>query len=436
MNIKLATVSFALATSLVGCDPGTQPGGMERTRAGDTIAVFSPSPLHPDTIRARELMRWGRFSGDPELLFGEIRGFTPTSDGGLLVHDEGEGIRRYDARGRFVDRVARTGAGPGEVRSLLALAQAPDGSIAAYDLGNRRISVYGSEGVRTLPRPDGMPRYGGDALSFSEDGSLWVAVNPPFPEEGGIRHPRPIFARVDEEGALRDTLFTPGRLGVSCPVLSAAAYRRGFWEDVREPFVPKVKWGMTPEGSLLTGCPAKYEAEVVSRDGPVHRFRRPWRPLGIDDEHRHLLTTEVGIPGLPAERPAYVRLEAFSAGRLWIRPTLPSEPVPLPPEVVEALGVTHTFFESARAVFDVFTVQDGWLGTVALPPEARYSGFPTDPPVVIRGDSVWAVATDSLDVQYVVKYLVEWPPGLSVNDSARHSLPDRTTFEPTEERPR
>jgi len=53
--------------------------------------------------------------------------------------------------------------------------------------------------------------------------------------------------------------------------------------------------------------------------------------------------------------------------------------------------------------------EDGWLGTVALPDEARYNGFPTEPRVVIRGDSIWAVATDSMDVEYVVKYVVAWP---------------------------
>lgn len=222
-------------------------------------------------------------------------------------------------------------------------------------------------------------------------------------------HPRPIFARVDAGGALRDTVFTPHRLTTTCPVLSNRTYQRGFWEDVRAPFVSKMKWTMASDGSLLFGCPAMYEFEVIRPEGTVYRFARAWEPLRISDDHRDHLATRAGIGNLPEERPAYARLEALDEGRIWVRPTLPSQQIPLADEMVEQFGITHTWGESARAVFDVFTAAEGWLGTVALPKEARYSGFPTEPHVVIRGDSIWAMATDSLDVQYIVKYLVEWP---------------------------
>lgn len=403
--------ALALFTWLgaAACEPDAAPGTVERTRVGDTLVVFSPAPLHTDTIRGREAMRFGELTGDPELLFGDIYAFAPTSDGGLLVHDAGEGIRRYDREGNFVGRVARTGAGPGEVRYVRALAEDRDGTIAAYDIGNNRISIYDQGRIRTLPRPEGMPRYGGDAVVFTRDSSLRVAVSPPFPETGGVPHPRPIFARVGEDGTLRDTIFTPEGITANCPELSSRMYRRGFWEDARAPFTPKVTWTMAADGSLLLGCPAGYEFDVIRPDGTVHRIGRRWDALRITDEHRDFLVTQAGIGGLAAERPAYARLVALSEGRIWVRPTLPSEQVPLTPEMVERFGITHTWEESTRAIFDVFTVEDGWLGTVALPPEARYTGFPTEPPLVVRGDSIWVVATDSLDVQYVVKYVVEWP---------------------------
>lgn len=397
------------AATLSACGPADRASTVQRTRIGDTLVVFSPSPLNADTIRAREVMRWGRLTGDPDLLFGDIFAFSPTSDGGVIVHDADEGIRRFDSEGGFLGRLARTGAGPGEVRYLRGLTEGPDGRVAALDIGNARVSLYEEGEVRTLPRPPGMPRYGGDAVVFTDDGALWLAVGPPFPESGGIPHPRPVYTRLDGEGALRDTLFTPRRMMERCPTLSAGAYRRGFWEDVREPFVPKVKWGLGRDGSLLIGCPATYELEVIRTDGTVHRIARAWEPLRIADEHRAFMASEVGTGPLPDERPAYVRLQAFSEGRVWVRPTLPSARVPLPDEVVEQFGVTHTWEESTRAIFDVFSLEDGWIGTVALPPEARYSGFPTEPPVEIRGDTIWAVVTDSLDVQYVAKYVVDWP---------------------------
>lgn len=407
--MRLRIMAFGWAVLLTDCDAAAPSSTVRRTEVGDTLTVFSTVPVYADTIPVREVMRWGELSGDRNLLFSDIYAFSPTTDGGVIVHDDGEGIRRFDAQGNFVERVARTGEGPGEVRYVRALAQGPDGTIAAFDLGNARISIYQNREIRTVPRPEGMPRYGGDAVFFGDDDSLWLAVSPPFPESGGIAHPRPVFARLDASGSLQDTVFTPARMSAECPALSGREFRRGFWEDVRAPFLPKVKWSLTPDGSFLVGCPSAYEFDVIGRDGSVQRIGRPWEPVRTSDDHRTLLAERVGTGPLPEERPAYVRLQAMSEGRVWVRPTLPSQRVTLPDEVVEQVGITHTWDESTRAIFDVFSVDDGWIGTVALPPEARYSGFPTEPPVVIRGDSIWATATDSLDVQYVVRYVVEWP---------------------------
>lgn len=398
-----------LTLSLVtACGPDSSVGTTERYLLGDTVVVFSFEPVYPDTIRAREVMRFGRLSGDPDLLFNEIRTFMAANDGGLIIHDRGEGIRRYDREGNFIGRVAGVGAGPAEVRSVLAMAENGSGLIAAYDLGNNRVTLLDGVDVRSVSRPDGMPRYGGDGLFFTEDGELWAGLTPPFPSEGGVSHPRPIYARLSVDGTWTDTTFTPDRFVAECPELTRRANVSGFWEDAREPFLPKVKWGVGPDRSILVGCPARYEFEVLDRDGSVYRIGRQWEALQLPNEQQDFLANQLRLPGLPPERPAYTRLVSMSEGRIWVRPTLPSERIPLPEEAVRELGITHMWDESTRAVFDVFTLEDGWLGTVALPDEARYNGFPTEPRIVIRGDSIWAVATDSMDVEYVVKYVVDW----------------------------
>jgi len=409
MRARLRIIGVLIVSVVTACGPDTRASTTERYMLGDTVVVFSFEPVHRDTIRAREVMRFGKLSGDPELLFSEIRTFMATTDGGLIVHDRGEGIRRYDRDGNFIGRVAGVGAGPTEVRSVLAMAETESGLIAAYDLGNNRVTLWNGQDVRGATRPDGMPRYGGDGLFFTEDGELWAGLTPPLPSEGGVPHPRPVYARLSGDGRWTDTIFTPDRFVAECPELTRRANVSGFWEDMREPFLPKVKWGMGPDRSLLVGCPARYEFEVIHPDGGVHRIGRQWEPLQHSSEQQEFLANQLRLPGLPSGRPAYTRLVGRSEGRIWVRPTLPSERVPLPEEAVRALGITHMWDESTRAVFDVFTLEDGWLGTVALPDEARYNGFPTEPRVVIREDSIWAVATDSMDVEYVVKYVVEWP---------------------------
>jgi hypothetical protein len=62
--------------------------------------------------------------------------------------------------------------------------------------------------------------------------------------------------------------------------------------------------------------------------------------------------------------------------------------------------------------FDVFDEYGRWVGSVRLPPAVRYTGYPTTPPVTIRGDTIWAVGRDALDVEYIVKYMVRWGESL------------------------
>lgn len=401
-----------LAFSFSACSEG-EGSRVQRDRLGDTLSVLSSTPRIPDTLVPRETARIGMAEGPLEYIFNQIFSFTVTPSGEVLVHDEGEGIRRYDAQGRYLGHLARQGEGPGEVGYALGLTASRTGDVAAYDLGNARITVFREDGgFRTLRRPDGMPSYNEDVILYHDDGSLWVAISPTYPPEGGIPHPRPVFARVAESGALVDTVFTPGSLGTRCPMLSDRQNRSGFWEDRREPYFPKAKWSSGPDGTLVFGCPAEYRFHVVGQDGSLVRVQRPWLPLEMAQEEKDLRAKFGLLPELPDQLPAYVRVVVPGDGRIWVWPTQPSMKIPLPPEAQEAVGETHTWLVSWQGSFDVFSDDGEWLAVVRLPEEARYSGFPTEPSVFIRGDTIWAVAQDSMDVQYVARYEVEGLPGM------------------------
>jgi hypothetical protein len=62
-------------------------------------------------------------------------------------------------------------------------------------------------------------------------------------------------------------------------------------------------------------------------------------------------------------------------------------------------------------VFDVFELDGRFLGSVALPPELPYRPFPGSDDPIIRGDTIWAVTQDSLDIQYLSRFLVRWRSG-------------------------
>ena len=231
------TCALAVAWA-VGCG---EPEQVDRHTLGDTLVVTSAAPLVTDTLLPVEVARYGRLDGPAEYQFADIHAFAVGPEGDVYVHDRNGGIRRFDPSGAFVERVAGAGEGPGEVGYVIAMDVASDGRLAAYDLRNAAVKVFGPNGVRTALRPEGYPRYRGGGLRFHHDGALWVALTPPFPEEGGIRHPRAAFVRLTDDGRYVDTVYTPQRLGDDCSALSEPVNVAGFWEDRREPFVPKAK---------------------------------------------------------------------------------------------------------------------------------------------------------------------------------------------------
>jgi hypothetical protein len=107
--------------------------------------------------------------------------------------------------------------------------------------------------------------------------------------------------------------------------------------------------------------------------------------------------------------PAYAKIIVAGDGRIWVWPRQPDVKDAIAPEVAAQFGVDHTWGLPWQGDFDVFSEEGDWLAVVRLPPRSRYSGYPTEPPVVIRGDTLWALESDELDRETIVRYVV---PGL------------------------
>lgn len=119
------------------------------------------------------------------------------------------------------------------------------------------------------------------------DGGIYVAFNPPLPSNGApARYPRPIFLELGSDGAATDTLYAGTRFTRQCPTLSSNAWRAGYYEDLREPYFPKVKWALSPSGVLALGCPAEFEVDLVQLDGSILRITRDAEPIMVSEEER------------------------------------------------------------------------------------------------------------------------------------------------------
>jgi hypothetical protein len=87
----------------------------------------------------REDLRIGSSDEGPTL-FTDIRGIAVGEHGAILVLDfKTQEIRMFDARGKFLKRVARQGSGPGEIRNANGMQMAPDGSIWVKRPGQRPV---------------------------------------------------------------------------------------------------------------------------------------------------------------------------------------------------------------------------------------------------------------------------------------------------------
>jgi hypothetical protein len=407
----LAGLSLWVATA---CGGPFAEAGAGRWEVGDTVFVHNAVPVLSGTGLLTEVARYGARDGPHEYLLSEIYRFAVGPAGEVFVHDRGGGLRRFEADGRFGGWVAPSGQGPGEVRFLASLGVGGDGTIVGWDVGNQRLMWFRPDGRwNSVPVPlhHAYPRYGEDGIVFGLGGSVWVGFHPAAPVEGGIPHPRPIFAQVGEGGGLTDTLFTPPDAPGPCPELSTAEYRIGFWEDSREPFIPKYQWALGPDGSLAVGCPAEYSFDLLRPGRNRLRISRAWTPIRMPAEEREFWMGWRWLPPLPSSRPAYARIVLPGDGRTWVWPVEPSEIVRSPVYGARAEGLAARWRLAQAGSWDVFLEDGRWLGRVLMPEEARYSGYPTTTEVRIRGDTLWARAFDEWDAEYIVRYQVAWPGG-------------------------
>ena len=450
MGRVLVVVVMALANGGCGERRSDSPRQM-----GDTTFVFSTSPVR-GTASLREVSRIGMIEGPPEYLLGTWLMFTVGPGGSLFVADASGDLRHYDAAGKYVRTIARQGQGPGEVRSVVGMDVSVDGLLAALDFGNRRVSVFSLDGnlvreIRLDPTA-GRPGYGRDAIQWDDEGQLWIALNAPRSGADTLRgeQQRPLFGRLIAHEEVTDTVFLPIRAWEGCE-RRLPAYSGGFMEDNRLRHMPFAQWTRNRAGTLAFGCSASFAMDVVQKDGRVTRISRAWQPpVRTEEEHeawsegfgvqniRRLqdrqMLLELGrrteaqgiqippIPVLPRERPAFLRLWHTDDGRTWAWPGAPGWSRPWTEDERRAirqrpggeviLSRRSWAYWNPTDGFDVFETDGRWLGHVDTPESWAADLYPGRNDPYFRGDTIWAVFRDELDVQYIGRFEVEWPsPG-------------------------
>lgn len=389
------------------CSPdGARPGVLREVRR-DTVEVVNFRPFFADTIRLVLDQVWGTDHGRPDDVFTEVSAFDVAPDGRLYVHDLHRGVRWFQKDGELGGTYAQWGEGPHEVGHVAAMAISARGEIALWDVGNGKL-LFGdtTSPGGSIPAPQRRPAYDESALVFGPTGKLWMRLaKVPGTSSGRLR--APIFGALSE-GELRDTLWLSTAFGGSCDTPFDPRYSVGYWEDKRAPWWPSVLSALGRDLTVVAGCSAEPAFYVVNR-GAVMKVNWPQPALQVGEEERAFFQEWRPIPGLPDTRPVIARIVIAGGGRVWVWPNQRPDRWTPSSRVREAGGVSTALRIGEHGGFAVFRRDGRWLGTVALPSDVRYSGYPTTPDLRIRGDTIWAVRTDSLGVQTIGRFHVDWP---------------------------
>ena len=344
-----------------------------------------------------EELRLGAMEGDGPAVFGRIKGLQVLPNGRIAVLDAmAREIRIFDPDGRHLATHGRQGEGPGEFQEPFGLMQDAAGRLWVPDFRAARMSEFdltegfiGSFGWKVL-------RYG-----FMWDGAMTEGDRILEPSIT-LEQPRRNILRVYDGTGLVDSLPLPDDPPVDRTDPPGAYY----WEAPGGRAMGFVRIPGFPFGSRVFDR----EGAIWSTDHGDYGYRvKHWQPGGDTLLVLEVRRAPIVIPA--SERDSVIAAlraelqERGAANQDWSK-------VPQQRAAVASLFVSeegHLWVESQRSpgttVFDRYSPDGAYLGSVA-----GDLGLVSGIRPITRGDQLWAVVRDDLDVQYVVRFRLTTAP--------------------------
>jgi hypothetical protein len=224
------------------------------------------------------------------------------------------------------------------------------------------------------------------------------------------------LVRYNSDGELLDTLAGPIWEYDYAQVTASAENSRSVR---RVPFSPAMAWSFSPLGYMVGGLSTDYRIDLFRDDGSVLRIERVWTPVSVKPdeagERRRRITQGLqrqygswrwNGPEVPNTKPPFRELFLSWEGNVWVVLSQEGTPTMSEAEAREeelASGRAPLRYQE-EAAFDVFAPDGRFLGHVKVP-----AGFDIEPEPIVRGDYVWAVMRDELDVASVVRFRIARP---------------------------
>ncbi len=387
----VAVSAGCVAAVVAGCGEGDVPMGGATTRdtlPSGVVQVRFSSAAEPRWTIVEEF-RVGSVEGGGPDGFSRILGLAMLDGGGFAVLDDhAQEIRVFDGGGAHVATHGGRGEGPGELQQAHGLMTDPEGLLWAPDSRNGRMSVFDAHDGFVESHP-----YRTTGWSFRWQGAMGAdgrVFRPHLDWSADVVVRRLVV--YDETMTALDTL-PMGTYGSSDDPDSSWCWTNpdGGGGCVGVPFYAHEVLLIDPAGTI-------WQAE-----GGVPEYRiRKWTPGG--DTAFVVVGDRAAVPVTDAEREAEVADLIEEVGQDvdfdWSK-------IPDAKPVVEGLFLpgdgnlwVKVADDSGRSVFDVLSAADGSYQGTAV------AGFPVHVdagPPLLRGDRIWLVATDDLELDYVVR---------------------------------
>ena len=407
-SVQGSAPMFVATIVVLACgDASRGPGGgtwvAERDTIGDTVVVRTISgSVGLGEYRLERELTIGVLEGPDEYILGTVDMLAVGPQGDIYAYDaQVPVIRKYDREGRFVATIGREGGGPGEYQRARGMVALPDGTVRIWDASGPRLISFSSEGDYLGDLRVGSYRsFAGRSLFSDTLGNLYAGIRFVETGKGRQRSGGAGLLKLSSSGEVVDRLYEPD-FGYEPPRIEESL-TTGTTTTVlllRIPFTPEPTWTFSPHGYLVAGVGDRYAVSLFRTDAPVLRLEREVDAVAVDPDEKaawHESIADGGGrwdgPDIPNTKPAYRQLAVGMDGRIWVRLYQRAERR----EPVDSERPNPRRDWPEPTVYDVLEPDGRYLGAVHVPRETTIS--------VMRGDYVWGVTRDSLDVQYIERF--------------------------------
>ena len=399
--------TLLLAACLTACGKASRDAAGTSDSAGVTL-VRNPAREASDS-GPWTLVEGLRISGDSgagELRFGRLSGLVLDPAGNIYSMDaDRRVVLKFSPAGALLRTFAGPGEGPGEIGGgMVYLLAAGNGTIFVVDPANDRLHSYDSSGTHLADQPIDLPAGSPVEWSITPDGVVLVQLKPMARD--GDSTPAAISYIV--------RLTPPHDTVVALPGGSVIDMRGGLSRMKTTLFRAEPTWMVLPTGRIVTGDPVRFGYREHGDAGAVIRdvsLVSPQLPVTADDQSaaRTAVREYFGkqfASGGPAPASMIETIlgnisfaefyPAFSAMRPGPFGTIMVQRFRTIPEMrAGGAALTLEAMQGTSSTWEVFSDAGQHLGHVRFPPTFR--------PLAVRGNAIWGLATDEMDVQSIVR---------------------------------